>query len=48
MSSVPHIPPSQAALALGLIGLGQAWALYIPEVGDLMRPYLVAIGALIP
>ncbi|MEZ8967020.1 TDT family transporter [Vibrio breoganii] len=42
-----HIPPSQAALALGLIGLGQAWALYIPEVGDLMRPYLVAIGALI-
>ncbi|MEZ9834976.1 TDT family transporter [Vibrio breoganii] len=42
-----HIPPSQAALALGLIGLGQAWALYIPDVGNVIRPYLALIGTLI-
>ncbi|MCG9749424.1 TDT family transporter [Vibrio brasiliensis] len=41
------VPPSQAALALGMIGLGHAWALYIPEVGDLIRPYLAAFGALL-
>ncbi|GEA52997.1 tellurium resistance protein [Vibrio inusitatus NBRC 102082] len=42
-----HIPPSQAALALGLIGLGQAWALYIPDVGNVIRPYLALMGTLI-
>ncbi|GAM71226.1 tellurite resistance protein [Vibrio sp. JCM 19236] len=42
-----HIPPSQAALALGIIGLGQAWSLYIPTVGGAIRPYLVVIGALL-
>lgn len=42
-----HIPPSQAALALGLIGLGQAWALYLPDIGNLIRPYLAAAGTLV-
>ncbi|GEA61603.1 TDT family transporter [Vibrio comitans] len=42
-----HIPPSQAALALGLIGLGQAWALYIPDIGNVIRPYLALVGTLI-
>jgi tellurite resistance protein TehA-like permease len=41
------VPPSQAALALGMIGLGQAWALYIPEVGEPIRPFLAAIGAIL-
>lgn len=41
------VPPSQAALALGFIGLGHAWALYIPEVGELIRPYLAGIGAIL-
>lgn len=41
------VPPSQASLALGVIGLGQAWALYIPEVGELFRPYLAVIGAIL-
>lgn len=39
------VPPSQAALALGMIGLGHAWALYIPEIGLTIRPYLAALGA---
>ncbi len=37
---VQSVPPSQAALALGMIGLGQAWALYLPEVGVPIRPFL--------
>lgn len=41
------VPPSQAALALGMIGLGQAWALYIPEIGEPIRPFLAALGALL-
>lgn len=41
------VPPSQAALALGMIGLGHAWALYIPEIGELIRPYLAGFGALL-
>ncbi len=41
------VPPSQAALALGIIGLGQAWALYVPEVGVPARPYLSLLGALL-
>ncbi len=41
------VPPSQAALALGVIGLGQAWALYVPEVGIPARPYLSLLGALL-
>ncbi|GAA5645146.1 MULTISPECIES: TDT family transporter [Vibrio] len=44
---VQNVPPSQAALALGMIGLGQAWSLYVPEVGTLIRPYLAALGALL-
>ncbi|WP_390623820.1 TDT family transporter [Vibrio gallicus] len=42
-----HIPPSQAALALGIIGLGQAWALYIPSIGEMIRPGLAIIGTLL-
>ncbi|MDN3611731.1 TDT family transporter [Vibrio ostreicida] len=41
------VPPAQSALALGMIGLGQAWALYIPEIGVLLRPYMAAAGALL-
>ena len=41
------VPPSQAALALGMIGLGQAWALYLPEIGEPIRPFLAALGALL-
>lgn len=41
------VPPSQAALALGIIGLGHAWALYVPDVGELIRPYLAGLGALL-
>ncbi len=40
------VPPSQAALALGIIGLGQAWALYLPDIGEPMRPFLSLLGAL--
>ena len=39
------VPPSQAALALGMIGLGQAWALYVPEIGEPVRPFLALLGA---
>ncbi len=41
------VPPSQAALALGIIGLGQAWALYLPSIGELIRPYLAGLGAIL-
>lgn len=41
------VPPSQAALALGMIGLGHAWALYIPDIGVFIRPYLAAGGAIL-
>lgn len=44
---VQAVPPSQAALALGMIGLGQAWALYLPTFGLAVRPYLVAMGAIL-
>ncbi|MFV0447333.1 MAG: TDT family transporter [Vibrio sp.] len=44
---VQGVPPSQAALALGMIGLGQAWALYFPVVGVTIRPYLAAMGAIL-
>lgn len=44
---VQNVPPSQAALALGVIGLGHAWALYIPGLGDSARPFMAAIGALL-
>ncbi len=42
-----HIPPSQASLALGMVGLAQAWALYSPSVGLVIQPYLIVIGALL-
>ncbi|WP_039982579.1 TDT family transporter [Vibrio sagamiensis] len=42
-----HVPPSQAALALSLIGLGQAWALYIPDIGEPLRPFLAFLGGLL-
>ncbi|WP_428775569.1 TDT family transporter [Vibrio sp.] len=42
-----NAPPSQAALALGIIGLGQAWALYVPDIGVPLRPYLAFIGAVL-
>ncbi|GAK82556.1 tellurite resistance protein [Vibrio ponticus] len=41
------VPPSQAALALGIIGLGQAWALYVPAVGEAIRPFMAGLGALL-
>lgn len=41
-----NVPPSQASLALGVIGLGHAWALYFPSVGMSARPYMVALGAI--
>ncbi|WP_117234152.1 TDT family transporter [Vibrio maerlii] len=46
-TNVKNVPPSQASLALGVIGLGQAWSLYLPGVGDTLRPYCVLIGALL-
>ncbi|MDF2152748.1 TDT family transporter [Vibrio sp. CAU 1672] len=42
-----NVPPSQAALALGIIGLGQAWALYVPAFGEPIRPFLAALGAIL-
>ncbi|MCL9779943.1 TDT family transporter [Vibrio sp. S4M6] len=42
-----HVPPSQASLALGIIALGQAWTLYVPSIGTVVRPYMAAVGALI-
>ncbi|WP_406734338.1 TDT family transporter [Vibrio scophthalmi] len=47
LTQFQNVPPSQAALALGMIGLGHAWALYIPEIGEVIRPYLAALGALL-
>ncbi len=47
LTQVQGVPPSQAALALGMIGLGQAWALYFPQFGVPMRPYLAGMGALL-
>ncbi|NVD08036.1 TDT family transporter [Vibrio sp. JPW-9-11-11] len=41
------VPPSQASLALGMIGLGHAWALYIPHIGQTVRPYMAGLGALL-
>ncbi|MGC9423216.1 TDT family transporter [Vibrio sp.] len=45
--SVQSVPPAQAALALGVIGLGQAWALYLPNIGLTIRPYMAIAGALL-
>lgn len=47
LTQFQSVPPSQAALALGMIGLGHAWALYIPEVGIIIRPYLAGLGAIL-
>ena len=47
LNQVKNVPPSQASLALGVIGLGQAWALYIPGLGEVIRPYLASLGALL-
>ncbi len=44
---VQSVPPSQAALALGMIGLGQAWALYFPFIGEIIRPWLAGAGAIL-
>ncbi|UUM32424.1 TDT family transporter [Vibrio japonicus] len=41
------VPPSQAALALGVIGLAQAWALYVPDIGATLRPYIAGLGAIL-
>ncbi|MFA0086695.1 TDT family transporter [Vibrio sp. E150_011] len=40
-----NVPTSQASLALGIIGLGHAWALYLPSIGKQIQPILAAIGA---
>ncbi|WP_237487060.1 TDT family transporter [Vibrio hippocampi] len=40
-----NVPTSQASLALGMIGLGQAWGLYVPDVGAWLHPILASIGA---
>jgi tellurite resistance protein TehA-like permease len=42
-----NVPTSQASLALGMIGLGHAWALYVPEFGKKVQPILASIGALL-
>lgn len=42
-----HVPTAQASLALGFIGLGQAWALYFPLIGDLIRPFCSIVGSLL-
>lgn len=47
LTQFQSVPPSQAALALGMIGLGHAWALYMPEVGIIIRPYLAGLGAIL-
>ncbi|WP_070966218.1 TDT family transporter [Vibrio sonorensis] len=47
LTQVQNVPPSQASLALGIIGLGHAWALYVPEIGTVIRPYLAGLGALL-
>jgi len=44
---VQSVPPSQAALALGMIGLGHAWFLYFPQIGEVIRPYLAMAGAIL-
>ncbi|MDA9558329.1 TDT family transporter [Vibrio sp.] len=41
------VPPAQAALALAIISLGQAWSLYIPSIGEVIRPYLAGLGAVL-
>ncbi|MDC5850346.1 TDT family transporter [Vibrio europaeus] len=46
-TQLQSVPPSQASLALGVIGLGHAWALYVPEVGEVIRPYLAGLGAIL-
>lgn len=46
-TQVQNVPPSQAALALGMIGLGHAWVLYYPTIGIIIRPYLAFSGTLL-
>ena len=40
-----NVPVAQAALALAVIALGQAWVLYFPTIGGTIRPYLALLGA---
>ncbi len=42
-----HVPTAQASLALGFIGLGQAWALYFPPLADFVRPLCSIIGSIL-
>nr|WP_281870260.1 TDT family transporter [Vibrio nigripulchritudo] len=42
-----HVPTAQASLALGFIGLGQAWALYLPSFGEFIRPFCSVVGSLL-
>ncbi|MDN3680755.1 TDT family transporter [Vibrio tapetis subsp. quintayensis] len=39
-----HVPLSLASLALGIIGLGQAWMLYAPSIGVWFRPFCAFLG----
>lgn len=47
LAYVQSVPPSQAALALAVIGLGQAWAFYLPSIGLAIRPYMALAGAIL-
>jgi tellurite resistance protein TehA-like permease len=45
LTQFQNVPTSQASLALGVIGLGQAWALYVPSIGVDLQPFIAAFGA---
>ncbi|WP_413112458.1 TDT family transporter [Thaumasiovibrio sp. DFM-14] len=42
---VRRVPTAQAALALGTMGVGLAWSLFLPEYGALLRPLFTSLGA---
>ncbi len=47
LTQVKKCAALSGVFSTGVIGLGQAWALYLPGVGEIIRPYLAAFGALV-
>ncbi len=42
---VRRVPTAQAALALGTMGIGLAWSLFVPQYADFLRPFFTTLGA---
>ncbi|WP_087019076.1 TDT family transporter [Thaumasiovibrio subtropicus] len=42
---IRRVPTAQAALALGTMGVGLAWSLFVPQYASFLRPFFTTLGA---